>query len=119
MVARCTTTQAASTTAESRCASQSRTSGRVRAAAGARAGPPGACGPGRRSQLAFQGCHGDEALQSGDRARRVQRLGAICLAALVAVAGVAPRIPRDGGEALAASVIAHVVDERPGAVERR
>ena len=72
-----------------------------------------------RSQLAPQRRAGGRALQAGDRGGRGERLRTIGAAALMAVAGVAAGVAGDGEEALGLASIAHVVDERPGPVQRR
>src|SRR5262245_2237805 len=64
------------------------------------------------------GLHG-AALEAGDGGGGVERLGAMLLAALVAVAGVAAAVSRYGRKAGGVAGIAHIVDEGPGAVERR
>ena len=46
-------------------------------------------------------------------------LRATLRAAFVRVTGMAACVPRDRGESLGATAIANIVDERPGAVERR
>src|SRR5205807_6632262 len=70
------------------------------------------------SQFSPQGGTQRGALQPGDRWRRIELLGTAQGAGLMTVTGMAPGIACDGAQALVIAVIAHVVDQAPGAVER-
>src|SRR5262245_9809258 len=58
-------------------------------------------------------------LETGDGGDGVQSLGTVLLAALVGVAGVAAAVRGHGGQTRVLAGVAMIVDERPGAVERR
>ena len=81
-----------------------------------------------QQRLAARGAHDDRsrqrrqrrrALEAGDRRGRRELLRAALGAALVRVAGVAAGVARDRREPLGARAVARIVDERPGAIERR
>src|SRR6185437_1317252 len=85
------------------------------------AASPAARGRAARScfQLAFQIRRGAAALEAGDRGGRIERERAVLLAGLVRVAGMAAAGRSDGGKTRPVAGIAFIVDERPGAIERR
>src|SRR5262249_10650327 len=70
------------------------------------------------SELAAQVGLKRAALEGGDGGRRVERLGAMLLTALMRVAELAAAVARDRRQPLAARCIAHVVKKGKGAIER-
>src|SRR5438552_16298360 len=107
IVARCTTTQSASTAALARWASHSRVSARA-----LMEGLPRAAR--RRSQLAPQRGQRGRALEARDGRRRSQMLRAALGAGLMGVARVTSGIAGDRCEPRTPVAVTCVIDERPG-----